>query len=162
MSNIYYWEKLTFSELRFSMKRNLKKCTSFDEQKVTRYIPGKAYFGIIVFSCLLSTNLCLRFLLICFAREIKSFNQSSLENEIDFINIMNLSLNILTKNKLFKKLRRGFVNERQWLQQHSSSSHWKICIFLLANKNIWKSIFNTNSELHRIVQKNNLIHSKQQ
>ena len=52
--------------------------------------------------------------------------------------------------------------KEQWLQQHSFSSHWKTCIFLLANKKIWKSIFNTNSELHKIVQKNNLIHSKQQ
>ena len=34
MSNIYYWEKLTFSKLRFSQKENLKKCTNFDEQKV--------------------------------------------------------------------------------------------------------------------------------
>ena len=34
MSNIYYWQKLTFSKLRFSQKENLKKCTNFDEQKV--------------------------------------------------------------------------------------------------------------------------------
>ena len=34
MSNIYYWEKLTFSKLRFSWKENFKKCTSFEEQKV--------------------------------------------------------------------------------------------------------------------------------
>ena len=29
MSNMYDWEKLTFSNLRFSRKENLKKCTSF-------------------------------------------------------------------------------------------------------------------------------------
>ena len=98
MSNIYYWEKLTFSKLRFSRKENLKKCTNFEEQKGTRYIRGNVYFGIIVFSCLSSTKPCLRFLLICFAREIKGFYQSSLGNEVDFRDIMNVSLNILAKN----------------------------------------------------------------
>ena len=34
MSSIYYWEKLGFSKLQFSQKENLKKCTSFEEQKV--------------------------------------------------------------------------------------------------------------------------------
>ena len=33
MSNIYYWEKLTFSKLRLSRKENLKKCINFEEQK---------------------------------------------------------------------------------------------------------------------------------
>ena len=40
MSNIYYWEKLTFSKLPFSWKENLKKCTNFEEQQGTRYIWG--------------------------------------------------------------------------------------------------------------------------
>ena len=97
ISNIYYWEKLT-SKLRLSRKENLKKCTNFEEQKGTRYIRGNVYFGIIVFSCLSSTKPCLRFLLICFAREIKGFYQSSLGNEVDFRDIMNVSLNILAKN----------------------------------------------------------------
>ena len=36
MSNIYYWEKPTFSKLAgkaISPKENLKKCISFEEQK---------------------------------------------------------------------------------------------------------------------------------
>ena len=33
MSNIYYWEILTFSKLWFSLKENLKKCANFKEQK---------------------------------------------------------------------------------------------------------------------------------
>ena len=61
MSNIYHWKKLTFSKLRFSWKENLKKCTSFEEQKGIRYIPRNPYIGIIVFSKLLSTKTCLRF-----------------------------------------------------------------------------------------------------
>ena len=61
MSNIYYWEKLTFSKLQFSRKENLKKCTTFEDQKGRSYIRGDAYIGIITFSCLSSTKLCLRF-----------------------------------------------------------------------------------------------------
>ena len=98
MSNIYYYEELTFSKLRFYRGENLKKCASFEEQKRTRYLRGNVYFGIIVFSCLLSTKPCLRFLLICFDQEIKGFYQSSLGNEVDFTDIMNVSPNILAKN----------------------------------------------------------------
>ena len=47
-----------------------KKCMSFEEQKGTRYIRENVYCGIIVFSCLSSTKLCLRFLLNCFVWEI--------------------------------------------------------------------------------------------
>ena len=70
MLNIYFGEKLMFPNL----------------------------VGIIVFGCLSSTNPCLRFLLICFAREIKGFYQSFLGNEVDFRDIMNVSPNILAKN----------------------------------------------------------------
>ena len=88
MSNIYYLEKLTFSKLRFS----LKKFTIFEEQKGAKYIRRNVYFGIFVFSCLLSTKESLRFLLISFDREIKGFYQSSLGNEIDFTDTMDFSL----------------------------------------------------------------------
>ena len=50
MSNIYYWEKLAFSNLvgkKNCQRVNLKKCTSFEEQKVTRFIWGKVYFRIV-------------------------------------------------------------------------------------------------------------------
>ena len=95
---LYYYEKRTSSKLQFYRGENLKKCTTFEEQKGTRYIRGNVYFGSIVFSCLLSTKLCLRFLLICFDREIEGFYQSSLGNEVDFRDIMNVSPNILAKN----------------------------------------------------------------
>ena len=102
MSNIYYWEKLTFSKLRCLRKENLKKRTCFEEKKGTRYIRENVYFGIVVLSCLSSTKACLRFILICFARDIKDFFQSSLENEVDFRDKMNVSLNILAKIKTKK------------------------------------------------------------
>ena len=98
MSTIYYWEKLTFSKLLFSWNQNLKKCTNFEGQKCTRYIRGNFYIGIIVFSCLSSTKPCLTFLLNFFARKIKGFYKSSIGNEVDFRNIMNVSLNILAQN----------------------------------------------------------------
>ena len=43
-------------------------------------------------------NLHLRFQLICFAWKIKGFYQSSLRNEVDFRDIMNVSPNLLAKN----------------------------------------------------------------
>ena len=84
------------SEKQISRKENFKECTSFEEQKGTRYIRRNVYFGIIiVFSCLSSTKPCLRFLLIYFAREMKGFYQSSLGNKVDLRDIMNVSRNIL-------------------------------------------------------------------
>ena len=82
----------------FSLKENLKKCASFEEPKSTSYNQGTVYFVIILFSCLSSTNSCLRFLLIGFAREIIGFYQSSLGNDVDFTDILNVSPNILAKN----------------------------------------------------------------
>ena len=61
----------------------------------------KVYLGKRLFwhYCLqLCTNPCLRFLLTFFAGDIKGFYQSSLGNEVDFTDIMSVSLNILTKN----------------------------------------------------------------
>ena len=96
--SLYYYEKLTFSKLQFYRKENLKKCTTFEEQKGTKCIRGNIYFGIVVFNCLCSAKACFRFLLICFDREIKDFYQSSLENEVDFTDIVNVSPNILAQN----------------------------------------------------------------
>ena len=91
VSNIYYWEKLTFSKLSFYLEKKMKKWISFGEQKGRIYIRGNVYLGIIVFSCLSSTKPCLRFLLICFVREVKAFYQSSLGNKVDFTDIMNVT-----------------------------------------------------------------------
>ena len=126
MPNICFCEKLSFSKLRFSWKENLKKCSSFEEQKSTRFIRKNVYFGITAFSCLSSTKPCLKFLLICFAPEIKSFYQSSLGNELDFTDIMNVSPNILAKNWNFQKLRHGFVDEKAMITTTlTSSCHWE-------------------------------------
>ena len=76
----------------------MEKSVALKRKKGTRYIRGNIYFGIIAFSCPSPTKVCLRFLLISFAREIKGFYQSSLGNKVDFKDIMNISPNILAKN----------------------------------------------------------------
>ena len=87
-----------FSKLRFSQKENLNKCTCFEEQNKCNIYSGERFLAIIVFSCLPLEKLCLIFLFICFAWEIKGSFHSFLENELDFTAIMNLSPNILAKN----------------------------------------------------------------
>ena len=127
----------------------MKKCTSFEDQNGRRHIWGKVYFGIIVSSCLSSTKQCLRFLLTCFAREIKGLYQSSLKNEADFREIMNVLPNILAKNYNFKTLRRGFVDERTLIRTTSiSSCHLNIpANFGLRKKTTENAFLYTNSEL---------------
>ena len=143
-------------------KVNLKKCTSFEEEKDTSYIRENFYFGIIIFSCLSSTKSCLRFILNCFIRELKGFYQSSLGNQVDFRDIMNFSPNISAKNQNFKKLRHGFVDERALITTTLiSSCHWKTQFYL--RKKIPENAFLALIVNYRkIVQKNKLCHSKQQ
>ena len=121
------------------------------------YIWENLYFGIIIFSCHPSTKPCLRFMLNCFAQEIKGFHQSSLGNEVNYRDIMNVSPNILAKNYNFKKLRHGFVDERALITTTSiSSCHWKTLVPFYLRKKTRKRIFNINSELLQ-----NLCHPKQ-
>ena len=134
----------------------MKRCTSFEVQKGTRYIRRDVYFAIIVFSCLSSTKACLRFILICFARDIKDFYQSSLENKVDFRDIMNVLPNIFTKNLNFKKQKLGFVDERALITATLiSSCHLKILVPFYLQK-----IFNTNSELSQNHTKKQFMPSK--
>ena len=126
----------------------MKICTSFEEQKGTRYIRGNIYFGVTVFSCLLPTKPCLRFLWICFTWEIKDLYQSSLGNEIDFRDIMNVSPNILKKKKI-QKTETPFC---KWKSTNNNDINKFLslenpCTILLAKGKTWKRIFNTNSEL---------------
>ena len=163
MSNSYYQEKLTFSKLRFHRKENLKKCTIFEVQKGTRYIRGKIYFGITVFSCLSSANSFLRFRLICFDRAKKGFYESSLGNEVDFTDIMNVSPNILAKNQNFKKLKHGFVDKRTMITTTlTSSCHWKTLVPFSLQPKIPENAFLTLTVNYpKIPQKTKLCYSKQ-
>ena len=168
MSNIYFWEKLTFSKhvgKVISEKENSKKCTSFEELKRRSYICWKVYFGIIVFSCLSSTKLCVRFFFffICFTQEIKGFYQSSLRKEVDFRDIMNVSLRSKLNNKILKNWD-SFIDERALMTTAMiSSCHWKTLVPYCLRKTRPENAFLTLAVNYRkIVQKNKLCHSKQQ
>ena len=133
---------------------------SFEEQKGTMYIWENLYFGIIIFSCHPSTKPCLRFMLNCFAQEIKGFHQSSLGNEVNYRDIMNVSPNILAKNYNFKKLRHGFVDERALITTTSiSSCHWKtLALFCLQNKTLENAFLTLIVNYREIEQKNKFCH----
>ena len=147
-----------------SRKENLKKCTSFEEQKGTRYIRGSVCFAIIVFSCLLSAKPCPRFGLIYSAWEMKDFYQSSLGNEVNFRDILNISPKILAKHLYFKKLRDSFVGERPFITTTLiSSCHWKTFVAFCLRKKRPENAFLTLTVTYRkIVQRNKLCHPKQQ
>ena len=145
----------------------MKKCTSFEEQKGSRYIRGNVYFDIIVFSYLSSARPCLRFLLIFFAGVIKGFYQSFLGNEVDFTDIMNVFPNILAKNENLKKLRHSFVDERAMVKTTLiiSSCHCKaksVVPFWLRKKSPENAFLTLTVNYNKIVQKNKLWHPKQQ
>ena len=140
----------------------MKKCASFEEQKVTRYIQGNIHFGIILFSCLLSAKVWLRFVLISFVQKIKSFYQSSLGNKVDFMDIWTFPQISWLKIKVSKKW--DTVEQiAMIITTLMSSCHWKTLVrFWLQNKknlNTWKrpvkdQISNTNSELLQNSNKN--------
>ena len=122
-----------------------KKYTNFEEQKGTRYIRGDVYIGIIIFNCFSSKKPCLRFLLNSFVCERKDFYQSSFRHEIDFRDIMNVSLNILAKN--YKK----------------TILSLKILVsFCLRKKRSGNALLTLTVNNCKIIQKNKLCHSKQQ
>ena len=143
-------------EKQISRKENFKKWTSFEDQKVQDIFE--------VFSCLLLTKPCLRFFLIWFAWEIKAFYRSSLENEVNFRDIMNASPNLN-----FKKRRYGFADQRALITMNDIApitmtrvflSLENPCIFWLAKEKTWKRIFNTNSELSQNRTENQIVPSK--
>ena len=131
--------------------------------KSTRYICENVYFGIIFFSCLLSTKSCLRSLLICSEWEIGGFYQNPLGNEFDFRDIMNVSPNILTKYWNFRKLRQGFVDKRVMITTVlTSSCHRKTLVpFCLRKKRPENVFLKFTVNYFKIAQKNKLCHSKQ-
>ena len=139
----------------------MKKCASFEEQKGTRYIRRNVYFGIIVLSCLSPTKSCLRFLLICFAREMKGFCQSSLKNEVGFRDMINVSSNILGKIWNFKKLRHIFVDERTLITT-TLISFCPFAPFCLRKKRPENKFLTLIVNYRKIVKKKKLCRPKQQ
>ena len=132
------------------------------KSKKVRYIRENVYFGIIIFSCLPSTKPCPRFLLNCFVWEIKGFYQSSLRNQVDFRDIMNLSPNISAKNKNFKKLRQSFVDDRALITTTliSSCDSKTLAPFCLQKKRHENVFLTLIVNYRKIIQKNKLCYSK--
>ena len=164
--NIYYWKKLTFSKLVEKVnlsKRKFEEIHQLWRAKNTRYIWENVYFGIFIFRCCSSTKLSqISFKL--FFLEIKGFHQSSLENEVDFRDLMRVSPNFLAKNQNFKKLRQLFLDERALITTTLvSSCHWKTLVpFCLQKKRPENAFLTLIVNYRKIVQKNKLCHSKQQ
>ena len=95
-------------------------------------------FGIIIFSCLSSTKPCLRFLLNCFAWEIKGFYQSSLGNEVEFRDIITSPQISWLKTKISH----GFVDERALITTTLiSSCHWKTLYLFACERKDLKTHF---------------------
>ena len=144
MSNKLVNMERNFQE--FFRKENFKKCTNFEEQKGTRYNRGNIYICIIIFSCLSSTKPCLRFLLNWVVRKIKVFYQSSFWNEVDFRDIMDVSLNISAKKQFCKtRFCKRKSNDQDNINVFLSLEN--PCTFLLTKEKTWKHNFNINSEL---------------
>ena len=145
-------------------KENLKKCTSFEDQKGTRHIRGNMYFGINCLQLSFITKQCPRFLLIYFAREIQGFYQSFLENQVDFRDIMNVSPNILAKYYNFEKLRHSFADERVLIRMTLiviSSCHLKTLVhFCLQKKGAENAYLTLNSKLSQNRREKQTIPSK--
>ena len=138
----------------------LKNTRTVSSQR--RKANGFPYFGIIVSSCLLSTKSGLRFLLICFAGEIKAFYQNSLGNQVDFKNIINVSPNILAKNENFKKLRQNFAGEKALMVTTLISfCYWKTFVHFCLREKRPENVFLTLIMNHcKIGEKNKLYRQK--
>ena len=165
MPIIYYWEKLGFSKLvgKVNFLERTFECTGFKEEKDKRYIRGNVYFGIIVFSCLSSTETCLRFSLTSLALEI-SLLSKFLRKWSSFQGHNESFPKYLGWKLKFKKTEARFFGRNSTDNNGINIllSLGNPSTFLLAKEKIWKRIFNNNSELSQNRTENKLCHPKQQ
>ena len=91
------------------------------------------------------------------------FCSSSLENEGDFRDIMNVSPSILAKNQNFKKIIHGFVDEEVLVTTTLTfSGYWKTLVRFFLRKKIPENAYLTLIVYYReIVQQNKLCSPKQ-
>ena len=115
----------TFRKRKFLRKKIWRNALALKSKKVQ----GSVYFGIIVFCCLWSAKPCPRFLLIWFAREIKSFYQSFLRNEVEFRDII-LKIKVIK----IKKNCDTVLHKKEYWQEDINIflSLENLCSFLLA------------------------------
>ena len=165
ISNICYQDQLTFSKLRFSRKENLKKCTSFEEQKSilikkiwwnvlalkskkVQSIFGEPFILALSSSAVFYLKAMSQISFNLFCSGDKGLISEIFGYEVDFTNIMNVSQISWLKIKISKNWD-SFVHERAMITTTLiSSCHWEILVpFLLAKEKTWKCVFNTNSGL---------------
>ena len=149
----------TCRKSKFLGKKIWRNARALKSKKV-QGIFGKTF----ILALLSSAVFCVQNLFNYFVREIKGFYQSSLGNEVDFRDIMNVSPNFLAKNWNFKKLRQGFVDEIALITTKLiSSCHWKTLVpFCLRKKRPENAFLTLIVNYRKIVQKSKLSHSKQQ
>ena len=97
-----------------------RKELALKNKKVQDIFGEMFILALTILSCLLSRKPCLRFILICFAQEIKGLCQSSFGNKIDFTNMCSLMFPQISwlKIKNSKNWDKVLLLEEQWLQQH--------------------------------------------
>ena len=152
MSNLYYWEKLTFSKLvekEHFVERKFEEMHQLWRAKRYKLYSGKRLFWhyCLQLSFVYKTMSQISFNLFCSGD--KKFYQSSLGNKVDLKDIKNVFRNIFAKNWNSKKLKHGFVDERAMMTYKINKflSLEKPCNFLLAKEKAWKRIVSTDSEL---------------
>ena len=143
--NIYYWEKLTFSKpvgkVHFS-ERNLKKCTSFEEQKSTRYIWKNLYLPL---SFVYKTVTQISFKLFCsgdkkiLSEFLRKWGWFQGYNECFPKYLGEKFQKTETRSCRGKSTDNNNINIFLSLENP--------CTFLLAKEKTWKRIVNSNSEL---------------
>ena len=145
---------------KFLRKKVWRNALPFCKSKKVQCIFWETFISALLSSAVFRLRNCRRFLVNCFAREIKGFYRSSLGNEIDFMDVMKVSPNILDKN--FKKTETRF---RRW----TSTDNNDINIFLSLENPfyLWKkrpenAFLALIVNYRKIVQKSKLCHSKQQ
>ena len=157
--NIYYWEKLTFSKpvgkVHFS-ERNLKKCTSFEEQKSTRYIWKNLYLPL---SFVYKTVTQISFKLFCSGD--KKILSEFLRKWGWFQGYNECFPKYLGEK--FQKTETRSCRGKSTDNNNISSCHWKILApFCLRKKRPENAFLTLIVNYCKIVQENKLYHSKQQ
>ena len=142
----------------------MKKCASFEEQKIVyKLYSGKRLFWHYCQQLPFVYKAFLIFLLICFNRVARGFYQSSVRNDVDFRDIMNVSQNILVKNQNFKNLRLNFVDKRALVTRKViSSCHWKNHVTFCLQKKKPENAFSTVTVLKITRSCRKRCHPKQQ
>ena len=147
------------------MKENLKKCTSFEERKGTRYVRGKVYFVIVLYTkvyFVYKTISQISFNLFCsgdirlLSEFLRKWGWFQGQNE-SFLKYLGQKLEFQNTETQFCRWRSTDNNDINIFLSLKNP-----CTFLLAKEKTWKCILALIVNYRKIVQKNKLCHPKQQ